>query len=82
MSDPRGHIRNLIAVTNTAFTNTQIPLRLSEFCIEELNSGESYSTGQRLQDFWNARGSSYGLLNGADIAILMTSTGVSGQIYF
>ena len=77
VSDPKGHIRNLIATTNTAFANTQIPLRLSEFCIGELNSGESSNTEQRLRDFWNAKGSLSNLLNTADIAILMTSRGVS-----
>ena len=77
VSDPRGSIRNLIDVTNSAFANTQIPLRLSEFCIEELNTGESSSTGQRLQDMIRAKGSLRNLLNGADIAILMTSRGAS-----
>ena len=79
VSDPRGHIRNLIDVTNSAFANTRLPLRLSEFCIEELNTGESSSTGGRLQDFIRAKGSVRNLLNGADIAILMTSRGVGNR---
>ena len=77
VSDPRASIRNLIDVTNSAFANTQIPLRLSEFCIEELNTGESWSTGRRLEDMIRAKGSLRNLLNGADIAILMTSRGAS-----
>ena len=81
VSDPTGHIRNLIATTNTAFANTQIPLRLSEFCIGELNSGESSNTDQRLRDFWTAKGSLSNLLNTADIAILMTSRGVSKKSF-
>ena len=80
VSDPKGSIRNLIDVTNSAFANTQIPLRLSEFCIEELNTGESSNTEQRLQDTIRAKGSLRNLLKGADIAILMTSSGASRQI--
>ena len=76
VSDPRGHIRNLIDVTNTAFSNTGIALRLTEFCIEELNTGESSNYNQRLVDFSRAKGTVSNLLNTADIAILMTSQGV------
>ena len=77
VSDPKGHIRNLISVTNTAFSNTKVPLKLSEFCIEELDVEESSDTNQRMRNFWNAKGSLSNLLNTADIAILMTSKSVS-----
>ena len=82
VSDPKGHIRNLMDVTNNAFAQTQIPLRLSELCIEELNIGESSSSSQRMRDIRSAKGSDSGVMNGADIVVVMFASMVSTTIIF
>ena len=74
VSDPEGQMRNLVDAANAAFARTQIPLRLSVFCIEELGIGESSTTSQRMRDIRSAKGSESNVLNGADIAAVVMAS--------
>ena len=73
VTDPEGQMKNLMDAANAAFARTQIPLRLSEFCIQELGIGESSTSSQRMQDIRSAKGSESNLMNGADIAVVVMS---------
>ncbi len=81
MTNPEVNIRNLIDIANEAMRNSDVPVRLDEFCIQELNVGaESQFPGFRLSAFMNARGGSAGALNTADIAILMMGTYAANRV--
>ena len=67
-------MRNLVDTANGAFANTQVPIRLSVFCIQELKIGESSTTLQRMSDIRNAMGSESNVMNGADIAVVVYSS--------
>ncbi len=83
MSKPVQNIRNLIDLANDAMINSDVPVRFTEFCIQEIDLQESPSSSQRLRDLINAAGGVDRTLNTADIAILMAGSqagSVAGQV--
>ena len=70
-SDPILHIKKQITFANLVFSISEIPVKLSIFCIEELEGFvEDPDVKKRLQDFRNAKN----LPNRTNFEILMTGT--------
>ena len=85
VTDPILYIEHLIDGANQIFRNNDLPLRLSQFCIEELDVEEGPTAESRLHGFLYAKSNStavnetlaaLSILGTTDIAILMTATAV------
>ena len=55
VTDPILYIEYLINGANEVFENSKVPVRLQEFCIEELDVKENSSSGRRLDEFLLAK---------------------------
>ena len=72
VTDPIKRIKMQISYANQVFAESEIPVKLFIFCIEELKGFvEHPNSSKRFQDFRLAKND---LLNTADIGVLMTGT--------
>ena len=81
ISNPEQIIKSWIATTNDAFRKSGLDEeRIKLHCTEKISimDNDHDSSEARLTAFDNAKGDLAGLLNTADIAILLTRSGVSG----
>ena len=92
VTDPVLYIERLIEGANEVFRNNELPIRLIQFCIQELDVEES---DRRLELFLYAKGNltakeesgdddmlaAESILSTADIAILMTATTIDRTYY-
>ena len=82
VSNPLGVIRSYVAATNDALKNSGLKkVEVELHCIEELAvmDHDSDDTLERIRAFERAKGSIAQLLNTADVAMLVTKSGVSVQ---
>ena len=70
-ADIPGFIDQLIAETNQGYINSNIPLRIATFCIEQATVNDVADSGELLTAFANMKGSSFALRNTADAAALL-----------
>ena len=70
-SDIPGYIDQVIAETNQGYANSQIPVRVSRFCIEAATIDDIADTSTFISTFANMKGSSTALRNTADAAALL-----------
>ena len=79
-SNPLGTIKSYVAATNDAFKKSGLEeVKLKLHCIEKIAIMDNdFNTAEaRLDAFDNAKGPTSSLLNSADIALLLTRSGVS-----
>ena len=77
---PQQEIKTHIAATNDAFIKSGLSqVQLQLHCTEKIDimDSDNDDAGARLEAFTSAKGEVGYLLNSADIAILMTKSGVS-----
>ena len=87
VTDPVLYIERLLEGANQVFQNSELPIKLTQLCIEELDVQESSNSNERLKGFlyaksnltWSKENDMMAaelILNTADMAILMTSTAI------
>ena len=87
-ADIEGFLDQVISVANTAYINSQIPVRAQKFCSEKASIDEinGSSNIEMLEAFWQMKdndGSTTILRNSADVAFLLTNRpGHTGSMYF
>jgi hypothetical protein len=76
--DVNSYIQELIDFANTAYDNSRIPQQIYAHCVELLDISEihEHTAHQRLMAFAKEKGSLEAILNSADMAIVLTSTGI------
>ena len=76
-ADIPGFIDQMLAQTNQAYVNSEIPLTATKFCIEAATitdpEPQGSSTFRLMRDFEGMKGSSEALRNTADAAVLLAS---------
>ena len=70
-SDIPGFIDQVIAESNQGYINSNIPVRISRFCIEQATLNDIADAGDMLTEFAQMKGSSSALRNTADAAALL-----------
>jgi len=72
-SDIPGFIDQVIAESNQGYINSNIPVRISRFCIEQATLNDIADAGDMLTEFAQMKGSSSALRNTADAAALLVN---------